>query len=260
MAPCVYVARCRSGCVLVARARSGRRSTGRARGSGCPAASRLQPSEFVKVALVRRPGDDPRGAAGPWAAPAARDLVLAWVVTGVPVGLVLLQPDLGSALVLVAMAVGVVAVGRRAEAAVLAGGVVVVVGGAVAVASRRRCCQRLPARPAHGLPRPVRSTRRASATRPGRCASRSARAAGGQGLFEGRADPGRLHPVPADRLRLLGRGGGARASSGPPGSSCSSCSSSCDLLVVARAATRSGGWSRGRRRVVRACRRSRTSG
>ena len=70
----------------------------------------MQPSEFMKVALCvglamilaeRRDRDQP---------PSPRDLTLAALVTVVPVALVMLQPDLGSALVLVAMAFGVVAV------------------------------------------------------------------------------------------------------------------------------------------------------
>ena len=42
-------------------------------------------------------------------ASAHRDVALAWVVAGIPVVLVLAQPDLGSALVLVAMAVVIIA-------------------------------------------------------------------------------------------------------------------------------------------------------
>ena len=75
-----------------------------------PGGFSIQPSELVKVALCvglamilaeRRDRDQ---------APGVRDFVLAWAVALVPVGLVMLQPDLGSALVLVAMAFGVVAV------------------------------------------------------------------------------------------------------------------------------------------------------
>ena len=75
-----------------------------------PGGFSIQPSELVKVALCvglamilaeRRDRDQ---------TPGARDLVLAWAVALLPVGLVMLQPDLGSALVLLAMAFGVVAV------------------------------------------------------------------------------------------------------------------------------------------------------
>ena len=93
-----------------------------------PGGFSVQPSEFVKVALCvglamilaeRRDRDQP---------PSARDLVLAGVVTLVPVGLVLLQPDLGSALVLVAMAFGVVAVAGAPKRLLLAVGAIGVVG------------------------------------------------------------------------------------------------------------------------------------
>lgn len=75
-----------------------------------PGGFSLQPSELVKVALCvglamllaeRRDRD---------LEPGARDLFCALLVALVPVGLVMLQPDLGSAVVLVAMAFGVVAV------------------------------------------------------------------------------------------------------------------------------------------------------
>ncbi len=75
-----------------------------------PAGFSLQPSELAKVALVvglamllgeQRDGeDDPRHV----------DVVVALAVAGLPLGLVLLQPDLGTALVLAALVVGVVAV------------------------------------------------------------------------------------------------------------------------------------------------------
>jgi rod shape determining protein RodA len=60
--------------------------------------------------------------------PSARDLAFAGVVTVVPVGLVMLQPDLGSALVLVAMAFGVVAVAGAPKRLLLAVAAVGVVG------------------------------------------------------------------------------------------------------------------------------------
>ncbi len=96
-----------------------------------PGGFSIQPSELVKVALCvglamilaeRRDREQP---------PDARDLVLAWAVALLPVGLVMLQPDLGSALVLVTMAFGVVAV-AGASVWLLAG--VAVVGGAGVVA------------------------------------------------------------------------------------------------------------------------------
>lgn len=75
-----------------------------------PAGFTVQPAELAKVALVlglalllaRR--WDARDA------PGHRDIAVAWLLAAVPVGLVLLQPDLGSALVLGALAFGVIAV------------------------------------------------------------------------------------------------------------------------------------------------------
>ncbi len=93
-----------------------------------PGGFSVQPSELVKVALCvglamilaeRRDRDQP---------PGARDLVLAWAVVLLPVGLVMLQPDLGSALVLLAMAVGVVAVAGASLRLLAAIGVVGVAG------------------------------------------------------------------------------------------------------------------------------------
>lgn len=75
-----------------------------------PGGFSIQPSELAKVALCvglaviladRGERDQP---------PSHRDVALAWVVASIPIGLVMLQPDLGSALVLGALAVGVIAV------------------------------------------------------------------------------------------------------------------------------------------------------
>ena len=75
-----------------------------------PGGFSIQPSEFAKVALCvglavilaeRGERDQP---------PSHRDVAIAGVVAGIPIGLVMLQPDLGSALVLGALAVGVIAV------------------------------------------------------------------------------------------------------------------------------------------------------
>jgi rod shape determining protein RodA len=75
-----------------------------------PAGFSVQPSEFAKVALVvalalllseKRDAED---------TPRHLDVVLALAVAAVPMALVLLQPDLGSVLVLAALLIGVVAV------------------------------------------------------------------------------------------------------------------------------------------------------
>ena len=73
----------------------------------------LQPAEVMKPALVLALAAHGARARGPLE---GRRLLGALVLLGAPVGLVLLQPDLGTAMVLVALAVGVVAVaGARAR-------------------------------------------------------------------------------------------------------------------------------------------------
>jgi rod shape determining protein RodA len=74
-----------------------------------PGGTSLQPSEFMKVALaiglaMLLAERAERGLRQPH-----RDVGLAWVVAGIPIVLVLVQPDLGSALVLVAMSVVIIA-------------------------------------------------------------------------------------------------------------------------------------------------------
>ncbi len=74
-----------------------------------PGGFTLQPSELAKVALAVALAMLLADRADRGLRQRHRDVALAWVVAGVSVGLVLAQPDLGSALVLVAMAVVVVA-------------------------------------------------------------------------------------------------------------------------------------------------------
>jgi rod shape determining protein RodA len=75
-----------------------------------PGGFSVQPSEFAKVALVLGLAIILGERLDRGARPDGRDLVVAGVVCAAPVGLVMLQPDLGSALVLGALAFGVVAV------------------------------------------------------------------------------------------------------------------------------------------------------
>jgi rod shape determining protein RodA len=94
-----------------------------------PAGFTLQPSELAKVALVvgmamllaekRDAEDEPRHL----------DVVLALAFATLPLGLVLLQPDLGTALVLAALVLGVIAVSGAPMRWVLG-----LVGGAVVIA------------------------------------------------------------------------------------------------------------------------------
>ncbi|OFE16856.1 rod shape-determining protein RodA [Humibacillus sp. DSM 29435] len=89
-----------------------------------PGGFTLQPSELMKVALAiglamllaersdRFGPSEPSGASGRGRAGGRqrhRDVALAWVVAGIPIVLVLAQPDLGSAIVLVAMALVIIA-------------------------------------------------------------------------------------------------------------------------------------------------------
>lgn len=95
-----------------------------------PAGFSLQPAELAKIALciglamILVSGRDPTRPPGP------AEVLPAWVLGGIPVALVLAQPDLGTALVLAAMTVGVVAVSGASRwwtvGAVLAGAAVVV--------------------------------------------------------------------------------------------------------------------------------------
>ncbi|GAA2746050.1 rod shape-determining protein RodA [Terrabacter aerolatus] len=74
-----------------------------------PGGMSLQPSEFMKVALAVGLAMLLAERAERGLRQRHRDVVLAWVVAGIPVLLVLAQPDLGSALVLVAMSVVIIA-------------------------------------------------------------------------------------------------------------------------------------------------------
>ncbi len=91
-----------------------------------PGGFTLQPSELAKVALALGLAMVLADRADRGEPQRTRDVLLAWLVAAVPIGLVLLQPDLGSAVVLVAMAaVAVASAGapRRFTLGVVAGGV-----------------------------------------------------------------------------------------------------------------------------------------
>ena len=74
-----------------------------------PGGMTLQPSELMKVALAVGLAMLLAERADRGLPQRHRDVALAWLVAGIPVVLVLAQPDLGSALVLVAMAVVIIA-------------------------------------------------------------------------------------------------------------------------------------------------------
>lgn len=90
----------------------------------------LQPAEFTKIAviviisfLLAEPRDPMRG-------PGVRDVLQVFVLVGVPLALIMLQPDLGTALVISVTMLGVLAIGRVSRnwfVAILLG--VLVVGG-----------------------------------------------------------------------------------------------------------------------------------
>lgn len=96
------------------------------------AGMQIQPAEFVKLALVVATAAllTRRAHAGPAAAPpTGRDLLLALGLAAIPLGLIMVQPDLGSAMVVAAGAFGVlVAAGIRAR------WLLALIGGAVAAA------------------------------------------------------------------------------------------------------------------------------
>lgn len=74
-----------------------------------PGGFTLQPSELMKVALAIGLAMLLAERADRGLRQRHRDIALAWVVAGIPIVLVLAQPDLGSAVVLVAMAVVIIA-------------------------------------------------------------------------------------------------------------------------------------------------------
>ena len=116
-----------------------------------PGGMSLQPSELMKVALAVGLAMLLAERAEARLRQRHRDVALAWVVAGIPIVLVLAQPDLGSALVLVAMAVVIIAAAGAPGVWTVA--VLVAGGGAVAAAFLTPVLC-LPARPAARLPQP----------------------------------------------------------------------------------------------------------
>ena len=98
-----------------------------------PGGFSVQPSEFAKVALCLGLAIILGERLDRGAQPDRRDLVVAGIVAAVPIGLVMLQPDLGSALVLGALGFGVVAVAGTPKRWLAAAVGLVVAGIVVAV-------------------------------------------------------------------------------------------------------------------------------
>ncbi|GAA2475932.1 rod shape-determining protein RodA [Terrabacter carboxydivorans] len=179
-----------------------------------PGGTSLQPSEFMKVALAVGLAMLLAERAERGLRQRHRDVVLAWVVAGIPVLLVLAQPDLGSALVLVAMSVVIIAAAGAPwlwTAAVLVAG-----AGAVAAAfltpvlsgyQRNRLRAFLdPTLDPQGIGYQTRQVRIAIGSG----------GLGGQGLFEGRQTQGGFIPfqetdfvfsVAGEELGFLGAAG-----------------------------------------------------
>ena len=141
-------------------------------------------------------------------APGRREVALAAVLVALPTALILLQPDLGSAAVVVAVGAVVVTVAgvprRWVVGAVLLGLAVVVVALTTPVLSdyqRDRLTSFAdPSADPQGSGYQTRMVRLAI----------GAGGMWGQGFMQRRAHPGRLRALPAQRLHLLGGGGGAR--------------------------------------------------
>ena len=106
-APLVYVAAL-LGLVAVL-SPLGRQVNGSRSWIGLPGGFTIQPSELMKVALVIGLAMLLADRADRGERQRHRDIALAWVLAGLPIALVLAQPDLGSALVLVAMSAAVIA-------------------------------------------------------------------------------------------------------------------------------------------------------
>jgi rod shape determining protein RodA len=179
-----------------------------------PGGFSLQPSEFAKVALVIGLAMLLAERTDRRVRQRHRDVALAWAVAAVPVGLVLVQPDLGSALVLVAVAVVVIASAGSPRIwtigvvlAGLAGVVAVFTLPVVSGYQRDRLLAFLdPSLDPQGIGYQMRQVRIAIGTG----------GLGGQGLFEGRQTQGGYIPfqetdfvfsVAAEELGFLGAAG-----------------------------------------------------
>ena len=189
LAPFLYVASVLG--LLAVLSPLGRRVNGAHAWIVLPAGFSLQPSEFVKVALcvglamlladARRRGP---------AVPGSRRLALG--LAAVPIGLIMLQPDLGTMIVMLVIVLGVLAVSGCLRRWIL--------GWCCRHPRRGRHrasgCAATSTRSTGSRPSPTRrSTRRASATTPTRPASPSAPAAcTGTGLFQGTQTNGQFVP------------------------------------------------------------------
>lgn len=74
-----------------------------------PGGFSLQPAELAKIGLVVGLAMILAEGRDPYRPPGWREVLLAWVLAALPIGLIMLQPDLGSALIFGVLTIGVVA-------------------------------------------------------------------------------------------------------------------------------------------------------
>ena len=219
----------------------------------------VQPAELAKVGLCLALATLLAGQAERGLAPGRREVALAAVLVALPTALILLQPDLGSAAVVVAVGAVVVTVAGVPRRWVV--GAVLLGRGRGGGRPDHAGAQRLPARPADLVRRPVGRPAGQRLPDPDGAPRDRRRRDVGAGLHAGRAHPGRLRALPAQRLHLLGGGGGARLRRGRPGCCCCSRSSwgGCWSWPRGRRTPSGGSWPSVSRRGSR-CRWCRTSG
>jgi rod shape determining protein RodA len=174
----------------------------------------LQPSEMAKIALCVGLGVILAERREHGRSPSSRDIVLACLVAAVPIGLVMLQPDLGSALVLGALTLGVLSVSGAPRRWLAGAGVLVVAGITLALTTPilspyqrdRLIAFADPSADPQGIGYQTRQVRIAIGSG----------GLGGQGLFEGRQTQGGFIPyqqtdfvfsVAGEELGLIGAAG-----------------------------------------------------
>ena len=100
-----------------------------------PAGFTLQPAEFTKIAVIVMISFLLAELRDPTRGPSVKEVLQVFAIAAVPLGLIMLQPDLGTALVISVTMLGVLAIGgaSRAWFAAILTGVVLVVGVALSV-------------------------------------------------------------------------------------------------------------------------------
>lgn len=100
-----------------------------------PGGFTLQPAEFTKIAVIVMISFLLAELRDPTRGPSVKEVLQVFAIAAVPLGLIMLQPDLGTALVISVTMLGVLAIGgaSRAWFAAILAGVVLVVGVALSV-------------------------------------------------------------------------------------------------------------------------------